>query len=306
MDLSVVIPTYNQAALLSKCLDALLQQTLSLASFEIIVVNDGSRDDTAQVIRRYERDRPAVRAIHFASNRGRSAARNAGITAATGELIVFMDSDVLVGSDFLAIHLRAHRDIGPGILSRGPVVNIPSPELAGRIQPPRFGASPAYLDTANAGIRRTVLVEAALLFDEGFPGYGWEDFELGQRLKHVGIRRLFCWQAVAWHVQPPLPLDRLPDLLRRESERAKSAAYFLRKSPTLETRWLIQWTAMHRVLYWLTSAAGSWRLERAAGLAERLRRAGLSQGAYLLLRAELNQYYIECLARELHGNAVLA
>ncbi len=305
MDLSVVIPTYNQAALLGECLEALSRQTLSPNAFEIIVVDDGSRDETPEVVQRFERGIMLVRAVRFESNRGRSAARNAGITAAAAPLIVFLDSDVLVGPDFLAVHLHAHREHGPRILSRGPVAFTPTPELAGRIRPPRLAASPAFLDTANAAVERSLLLEAGL-FDEAFPGYGWEDFDLGQRLKRLGVRRVFCWEAVAWHVKPPPPLDRLNDLLSQESERARSAAYFLRKSPGLQTRWLIQWTAVHRAVYWLASIAGRLRPERAAGLAERLRRAGLEGSAYLLLRAALNQHYITRLKGELRGNAVLA
>lgn len=305
MELSVVIPTYNQAALLARCLEALSQQTLQPGTYDIVVVDDGSRDETPEVIRQFQNGPIPVRTLRFEANRGRSATRNAGIRAAAGPLIVFLDSDVLVGPNFLATHLHAHRLRGPGILSRGPVVIVAGPELAGRVRPPRFAASPAFLDTANAAVGRSLLLEAGL-FDEAFPGYGWEDFDLGQRLKRLGVRRIFCPQAVVWHVQAPPQPNHLPELLRKESERARSAAYFLRKSPRVETRWLIQWTAVHRAVYWLASAGGRLRPDRAAGLAEWLRRAGLEGGAYLLLRAALNQHYVKCLQGELRSNAVLA
>lgn len=86
---SVVVPTYNRAALLPFTLDAILAQTRPPR--EVIVVDDGSADDTSAVLRRYE---PAVRAIRI-DNSGDLAARNVGLRAATGDLVAFCDSDDL-------------------------------------------------------------------------------------------------------------------------------------------------------------------------------------------------------------------
>lgn len=87
MRISVVIPTYNRADLLPATLQAVLSQTLS--AHEIIVVDDGSRDATLQVLQRYA---PRVQSIAI-QNSGDLAARNAGVRAATGDLLAFCDSD---------------------------------------------------------------------------------------------------------------------------------------------------------------------------------------------------------------------
>ena len=84
---SVVIPTFNRSTLLTDAIDSVLTQTYS--NYEIIVVDDGSTDDTADVVARYDNK---VRYI-YRENGGLSAARNTGIASAKGEYIAFLDSD---------------------------------------------------------------------------------------------------------------------------------------------------------------------------------------------------------------------
>ncbi|MGH2399680.1 MAG: glycosyltransferase family 2 protein, partial [bacterium] len=251
-DVSVVIPTYNQSALLGECLRSLAGQTLARDRYEVLVVDDGSTDATPEVIRRAGAH---ARGMRLPANRGRSAARNAGVDQARAELIVFIDSDIIVRPDFLSRHVETHERYGPGILSRGPVIQIPDVGAASRTRVPRLAASPAYLDTANAGVRRATMRQVGM-FDEKFPGYGWEDFELGMRLRRLGVRRVFAPEAVAFHIQPPMNGNAFSDLLRKEEARARSAVYFYRKVPGLETRLLIQATLLHRLIYWILSAGG--------------------------------------------------
>lgn len=96
MKISVIVPTYNRAALLPFTLDAVLSQTRP--ADEVIVVDDGSEDDTDRVLRAYE---GRIHALKI-SNSGDLAARNIGGRVATGELLAFCDSDDLWHPDFLA------------------------------------------------------------------------------------------------------------------------------------------------------------------------------------------------------------
>ncbi len=301
-ELSVVVPSYNQADLLAECLRSLRAQTLAPDLFEIIVVDDGSTDRTPAVLAECGAGHVRLRAIRFPTNRGRSAARNAGISHAVAPLILFVDSDVVVQEDFLEWHLRTHRKSGPGTLSRGPVVLVPDPSAARNGQIPPLATSPAFLDTANAAVERSALLRAGL-FDEGFPGYGWEDFELGIRLEQLGIRRVYCREAVAYHVYPPVRWDDLGKLLHKETERAKSALYFYRKHPTFETRMLIQATLLHRVLYWIQAGCGILTPENVVAAVRRLRRARLDNLAHLALRGVLNRHYIQALGVEFKRHA---
>lgn len=88
--LSIIVPVYNTEKYLEKCLDSLVNQ--SLQDIEIIVVNDGSKDNSQKIIDRYVSDFPQVKSFEK-SNGGLSDARNFGIDRAKGEFIGFVDSD---------------------------------------------------------------------------------------------------------------------------------------------------------------------------------------------------------------------
>ncbi len=89
---SVIIPVYNAAQYLGKCLDSILGQTLSASELEVICVNDGSTDSSPDVLARYAAANANLRVLHR-ENGGSSMARNDGLDAATGEYILFVDSD---------------------------------------------------------------------------------------------------------------------------------------------------------------------------------------------------------------------
>jgi GT2 family glycosyltransferase len=84
---SVVIPTFNRSTVLSRAIESVIQQYYR--DFELLIVNDGSTDDTPQLLSRYEK---YLKVVHQ-KNSGVSAARNAGVRASSGELIAFLDSD---------------------------------------------------------------------------------------------------------------------------------------------------------------------------------------------------------------------
>ena len=88
---SVIIPVYNCEAFLPECVDSLRRQTMQ--EIEMIFVCDASPDDSLSILRRYAAMDSRIRVIAFEKNRGVSAARNAGIALATGEYVIFCDSD---------------------------------------------------------------------------------------------------------------------------------------------------------------------------------------------------------------------
>ena len=95
--ISVIVPAYNVEKYIKTCLNSLINQTYS--NFEIIVVNDGSTDQTEEILRSYQSN-PKFR-IYSQKNGGLSAARNRGIKLVNGELVCFIDSDDSVKSDYL-------------------------------------------------------------------------------------------------------------------------------------------------------------------------------------------------------------
>lgn len=100
--MSIVVPVFNVALFLPHCLESLAEQ--SYRDVEIIVVDDGSTDASGQICDRYARQDPRVRVVHQ-PNAGLAAARNVGMATASGEYVLFVDSDDWAGADLVA-HLR--------------------------------------------------------------------------------------------------------------------------------------------------------------------------------------------------------
>ena len=100
IQLSVIIPAYNAEKTVGRCLDSILQ-SVQQASAEIICVDDGSRDDTWQVLQQYAAQYPCMRIFHK-ENGGVGSARNLGLAKATGAYITWVDADDYVTADWYA------------------------------------------------------------------------------------------------------------------------------------------------------------------------------------------------------------
>ncbi len=228
--ISVVIATKDRAAGLARTLDALEAQ-VGAPPYELCVTDNGSTDGTAALLA----ERASLARVPYRNgyeerpNRG--GARNRGIARATGALVVFVDDDVLVPEGFLAAHARAHAD-GVSRVVPGPILNIA--EASARPVPTAVNASNAFFCTCNVSVPLAAL-RAVGAFDEAFDLYGWEDTELGVRLRESGVGRAFAWDAYVWHVKPPAE-DTLKVALRRTLEKARMAARFVRKHPTQRVR----------------------------------------------------------------------
>lgn len=132
---SIIVPAFNVQATISDTLTALLGQ--SYKSFEIIIVDDGSSDDTARIAAEYSSN-PRVRVIRQA-NRGLAGARNTGIAAALGDVIGFCDADDIWLPDKLACHI-AHLKANPhvGVSYSGSALMDDGGKLTGQAQRPRL------------------------------------------------------------------------------------------------------------------------------------------------------------------------
>lgn len=113
--ISIVVPAYNAAVVIEVCINSILRQTYP--DFELIVVDDGSTDNTAEIVNAMVADDKRIRLIRQ-TNAGVSSARNAGITAAVGELLCFVDSDDTVSANYLEV---LHSLYSPGVL---PVIDV--------------------------------------------------------------------------------------------------------------------------------------------------------------------------------------
>ena len=90
-EISILIPVYNTSSFLDKCLCTVLSQTFS--DIEVIIVNDASTDNSAELCAAWERKDKRVKVVHKAKNEGLLLARKTGVSLASGKYIVFLDSD---------------------------------------------------------------------------------------------------------------------------------------------------------------------------------------------------------------------
>jgi glycosyltransferase involved in cell wall biosynthesis len=303
MFLSVVIPTYNRLPILQKCLRALEEQRLAdpVERYEVVLVDDGSTDDTVRWLDAHATAFPHVRLIRQ-DHRGPAEGRNRGVEHAHGDVIVFIDSDLVVTPEFLVAHARAlERDwrSDPERLSftYGAVINTANFEDPAAERHKLRDLSWAYFATGNVAIDRGVL-ERSGLFDTGFRLYGWEDLELGERLRQMGVRLIRCPEAVGYHWHPPLSLAQIPDLVRVERERARMALVFFRKHPTRRVRFIIQFTPLHRLLWELLTLGGLLNERSLRPLLAWLIRRGRAALAMELLRLPLNRLGVRALHEE--------
>ena len=304
MFVSVVIPTYNRRPILEKCLLALEQQQTSgtpVERYEVVVVDDGSTDGTPTWLRQNTDRFAHVRLIEQVHG-GPAEGRNRGVEHARGDVIVFIDSDLVVTPVFLAKHAEALQQSWSRTGDRlcftyGAVINTANFEEPTNERHKLRDLSWAYFATGNVAIDRSVLQRSGL-FDTGFRLYGWEDLELGERLRRMKVRLIKCPDAVGYHWHPALSLDQIPRLIEVEGERARMGLLFYRKHPTRRVRFIIQFTWLHRILWELLTLGGLINEQTLLPLLRWLIRRGYSGTAMELLRLPLNRIGVRAMFRE--------
>ncbi|MGB3137589.1 MAG: glycosyltransferase [Nodosilinea sp.] len=298
MFISVVTPTYNRQPVLEKCLLALERQTCDPAlvdDYELVVVDDGSTDGTQEWLRQTT-EFPHVR-LFERHHEGAGMARNYGVKVARGDTIVFIDSDVILAPGALQAHARAlhdaYQDQGHDrTFTAGRLVNTSNFDQPTTEPAKVTDFSNAFFDTANVAIARRWLIDAGL-FDPDFRLYGWEDLELGVRLKNLGISMIKVPEALGYHYHAPFALDQIPKMIDQETQRGRMGALFYQKHPTREVRMMIQMTWLHRILWGGLTAGGRLNEKTMAPLLRWLIAQGKPRVALELARVFLNWYTVQ-------------
>jgi validoxylamine A glucosyltransferase len=266
--ISVIVPTYNGSASLARTLDCLVAQSLERDAFEVIVTDDGSSDDSAQVAGSFA---PRLRLRYqFQEDLGyrAGAARNGGAMLASAPVLAFLDTGTLAGPDFLRAHLDAHAGDTPRVVvgyTYGYQKSLVTPGLAGAIDAStpaelvaRFRGHPAFRDMRHEELEKVGFDLGRLFlpwiflwsmnmsvaardfwaaggFDEGFRGWGAEDLELGFRLERLGAPTRMSREA--WAIEPPAERD---DAANMKSN-ARNMLRFLDKwpEPAVELTWAL-------------------------------------------------------------------
>ncbi|KAB8332021.1 glycosyltransferase [Scytonema tolypothrichoides VB-61278] len=309
---SVVIPTYNRKPILEKCLRALETQKLYdvelsdatslqgdlrvLQGYEIVLVDDGSTDGTLEWLEAHKDEFPHVKT--FCQNHaGPAAARNLGVEKALGDTIIFIDSDLVVTENFLQAHesalVQGKEKLGSDrFFTYGAVINTCNFDNPTSEPYKITDFSAAFFATGNVAIPKHWL-EKAGLFDTRFQLYGWEDLELGVRLKNLGLKLIKCPDAVGYHWHPPFNLQQVPRLIDKEIQRGRMGVLFYQKHPTWEVRMMIQMTWLHRLLWGILSFNGILNERTMAPFLQWLIDLGKPQLALEIARIFLNWYNVK-------------
>jgi lipopolysaccharide/colanic/teichoic acid biosynthesis glycosyltransferase/glycosyltransferase involved in cell wall biosynthesis len=197
--ISVIIPAHNAAATISECLKAVAQQTVPRDQYEVIVVDDGSTDNTAELVQA-----APVQHIRHPQARGAAAARNSGIQAAQGDIICFTDADCQPDQDWIA-QITAPLCRQPDVIGSKGIYGSRQSQLVARFVQIEYEdkydllrdqAYIDFIDTYSAAYRRDVLL-ANNGFDENV--FYVEDQELSFRLAARGYKMVFQPQARVYH-----------------------------------------------------------------------------------------------------------
>jgi glycosyltransferase involved in cell wall biosynthesis len=158
LDVSVIICTYNRGPTVLGAIESVIRQTVELPSFEILVVDNGSSDDTSELIRAQYSGSPQVVLLREA-NLGLSRARNAGLKAARGRIVAYLDDDAIAGQGWLAQIPRAFETGGPKVAC-----------VAGRVEPLWQAPRPTWLHNELLGYLSVIQYSPTATLMEGDQG----------------------------------------------------------------------------------------------------------------------------------------
>jgi GT2 family glycosyltransferase len=240
--LSVAISTFNREPRLAGLIESLERQTLPAASFEVVVVDDGSSDRTFDTLMRLSRESSLVlRPVRTATNQGQAAGRNQAWRASRGAFVAFTDDDCRPDAGWLEAGLAA--------LEAG--ADVVAGRTAPRAEDERLAEGPfartirsdraRFFETCNVFYRREAL-EAVDGFDESFGVLGGEDTDLAMRVLRTGRQAAFAPDALVHH--DVRPSDWWATL--RDTRRWRALPRVVGRHPGLRSE-------LHRRLFWKRS-----------------------------------------------------
>ncbi|THJ20880.1 MAG: glycosyltransferase [Nitrospira sp. CG24E] len=301
--LSVVIPTYNRRAILRKTLLALMSQTFASEQFEVVVVDDGSSDDTVAMLRQFKA--PFALRVLAAEHAGANAARNLGIRAAQGRVVLITGDDMIPEPSFLEAHATFHErhpsemDAMLGFIDWSPEIAV-TPFMK-FIVSAEGGQQFAFHEvregkadfrlfyTSNLSVKRDLLLNQPVLFDQDFTYPAYDDVELGYRLSVQGLQLHYNAMAVTCHHHEIT----LAGFVQRQRKAGHMAVVLARKHPELSRTYLKIDDALNS-----RHALGEAQVARVMQVAQELEKPDLQQLA--LIRSGAERFDRTYLQRVLH------
>jgi glycosyltransferase involved in cell wall biosynthesis len=241
--LSIVIPTFNRASTLACTIDRIESQTVPAETYEVIVIDNASTDDTRAVLEAKGRTHLNLKCL-FQPKPGAAATRNAGLRQAVGDIVLFVDNDIGAERDLIQQHLEYHSQFARSAVIGtvlAPWNDSVDPFLRylrhrGIYNPYTIASGPidfSYYHTGNASTPRSLLIEVGG-FNEDFFLYGMEDIELGYRLEKLGVRMINGDRARATHEYFPT----YDEFIDRCEQAGYSLGKLIELHPDLEKRFV--------------------------------------------------------------------
>jgi len=213
---SIIIPTYNRADVLKRCLFS-LSENKEINQAEIILVDDGSNSENIKKIKKIINSIKLNIKIFYQKNAGPAAARNLAIKKSLGKILMFINDDTVVENDFINKHMEFHKKFSKenravlGLFIDHPEIkhdqivdkflykskmhfDYPSPNGN------KYELLPwNYFWTNNISLKKSFLIKNKLNFDTDFATAAWEDVEFGWRAKNKGLHIYLDRNLVAYH-----------------------------------------------------------------------------------------------------------
>jgi len=225
IEATVILPAYNRLSVLKSCLSALSNQTTK--SFETILIDDCSTDGTKEYIENSIFSN--LKYIRLEEHRGPYYARNLAIRQAKGNIIIFVDSDVIVFPDFLEDHIKIHKK-REDIVVQGMVKHVKSLKNVNMkgFYVPNALCLRTFI-TQNASVRRKYLI-ATGGFERFGPEMGYKDIDMGLKLMDIGLKWVYgIRKCKAFHIDGKVTEESVMNTFNKWTKQGASAYHFVEK-----------------------------------------------------------------------------
>ena len=200
--ISIIVPAFNVEKTIRRCIESLLAQEFE-EQFELIVVDDGSSDATASIVKEFKE----VKLLQQ-KNSGPAVARNRGAKQARGEIIVFTDSDCIASQDWLREMIAPFKDKNAVAVQgaykskqKSLIARFGQIEIEERYEKMKKAKQLDWIGSYSGAYKKNVFLQF-LGFDEGFPIASGEDPELSYRIAEKGLMLVFNPKAIVFHSHP--------------------------------------------------------------------------------------------------------
>lgn len=231
-ELTVGLCSRNRKETLKLVLESLADQSIHPDRYEVVLIDDGSTDGTEEMAKSL--DVPYRLTYGYQPHSALATARNHGISLSRGEVMLYIDDDVLADHRLLEEHLRSHEEFQQCVVN-GWVNHVETPEIPDKPKFTMADISTSFFWTSNVSVKVDDLYRAGL-FDESFKEYGWEDQELGLRLMAIGLVRKTNYRAIGYHIKKPPTLQNVEGALRLAEAKARTALHYIKLHPRQRTR----------------------------------------------------------------------